>query len=197
MVEVEKREKVLILYSGGADSRLMLEMAKDLGLDIHCLLIDYGQLHLKELVFAREQIRHINCPVQVHEVSLDGLNLESALTGTGEQGVYGDKDKISIWHVPGRNSLFAGIALSVAENNGCSVVWHGADFSDRLHLFPDCYQDYVVAVADMYKFGASYLIRYEAPLMGMTKEVIMGLLNSRGITQDQLHSGYGDITEKE
>lgn len=190
-----KTEKILILYSGGADSRLMLELAMDLKHEIHCLLIDYGQIHKNELEVAKDQLDQVKCGTYWHEVKLDGLELESALTGKGLQGNYGPKDKISIWHVPGRNSMFAGIALSVAENNGCTRVWHGADFSDRLNLFPDCYQDYVVAVNEMYKLGASYPIIYEAPLLGMSKELILGILESRGITQDQLYSGYGDIKE--
>lgn len=182
------KEKVLILYSGGADSRLMLELAYMFEMEPFCLLIDYNQLHKEELTFAKTQLEELQVPMT--NVSLSGLCLDSALTGDGEKGRF---QGVSEWHVPGRNTLFAGIALSVAENLGCSVVWNGADFSDRLNKFIDCYQDYVVAVNDVYKLGASYAIRYETPLAGMTKDMVMGLLKFRGIDRTEIFSGYGEL----
>ena len=191
-------EKVLILYSGGADSRLMLEMAINQNMTIHCLLIDYGQLHKEELTFAVKQLNRLidqGHPITYSRVNVDGLDLNSALTGDGKQGRFGDPDDISIWHVPGRNTMFAGIALSVAENIGCSVVWLGADYSDRLNNFVDCTQEFVVTMNKLYSVATTYPIRFEAPLMGMSKELILTLLKSNGVTEDDLFSGYGEIQE--
>jgi len=187
----EEVRDLLILYSGGADSRLMLEIALRLGRKPHCLLIHYGQLHKEELDFAINQLDKLKVPWQM--VTVQGLLYESALTGSGEQGTFGDKDEISIWHVPGRNTMFAGIALGIAENKRIDEIWHGADFSDRLNLFPDCYQEYVVKVNELFAIAGPKPIKYMAPLAGMTKEMIIGLLKEYEISEHEIFSGYGDI----
>lgn len=191
-MEMKEHElDLLILYSGGADSRLMLEIALRMHRKPYCLLIDYGQLHKEELHFAASQLDKLKVPYQI--VTIGGLLYESGLTGGGEQGTFGDKDQISIWHVPGRNTMFAGIALGVAENKRIEEVWHGADFSDRLNLFPDCYQEYVVKMNELYAIAGPSPVKYMAPLSGMTKEMILGMLEEYGVPKEEVFSGYGDI----
>jgi hypothetical protein len=36
-------------------------------------------------------------------------------------------------------------------------------------------------------------VKYMAPLSGMTKEMILGLLKEYGVSEDEIFSGYGDI----
>jgi 7-cyano-7-deazaguanine synthase len=182
---------LLILYSGGADSRLMLEFALRTHRKPYCLLIDYGQLHKDELQFAATQLGKLSVSYQI--VTVGGLLYESGLTGSGEQGTFGKPDEISIWHVPGRNTMFAGIALGVAENRRIGEVWHGADFSDRLNLFPDCYQEYVVKMNELYSIAGPTPVKYMAPLSGMTKEMILELLKEYGVPENEIFSGYGSI----
>ena len=194
---MENSEKTLILYSGGSDSRLMLELAMIMQRDIHCLMIDYEQLHSIELKAAEKQLaksaRNYNKTLTWSKVKVSGLHLDSALTGDGVRGRFGSEDEISEWHVPGRNTMFAGIALSVAENTGCKTVWLGADFSDRLNMFIDCFQDFVVAMDMLYSYGASYQIKFEAPLMGLSKENVLSLIKGFKLDVDDLFSGYGKL----
>ena len=49
---VMNNDKVVILYSGGTDSTLLVELARSLNKEIFCVLISYNQLHIKELEFA-------------------------------------------------------------------------------------------------------------------------------------------------
>ena len=183
------KEDVLILYSGGADSRLMLEMAKQLKKSIYCVLVDYGQKHKEELKFARDHLVKESISFQI--VSLEGLGIESALTGIGTKSLY---QGVSEWHVPGRNLMFVSIGASIAEMRDIDSIWYGADFSDREHLFPDCYQDWVVPVNEVLKVNGSKALKLHAPLLGMTKEMILETLETvYGITKDQLFSGYGEL----
>jgi len=186
-----KNRDLLILYSGGADSRLMLEFALRTHRKPYCVLIQYGQLINEELNFAVKQLSKLKIPYQT--VQINGLRFESALTGGGEQGTFGSKDEISIWHVPGRNTMFAGIALGVAENMRINEIWHGADFSDRLNLFPDCYQEYAVRMNELFEIAGPSPVKYLTPLAGMTKEIILDLLKEYGVPEDEIYSGYGDI----
>jgi len=183
------KEDVLILYSGGADSRLMLEMAKQLKKSIYCVLIDYGQKHIDELKFAESHLEKNDIDYQV--VSLSGLGIESALTGMGNSSLY---EGVSEWWVPGRNLMFVSIAASIAEMRDIDSIWYGADYSDREALFPDCYQDWVVPVNEVLKVNGSKELKLNAPLLGMTKEMILETLETvYGVTKDQLFSGYGEL----
>jgi len=181
---------VLILYSGGADSRLMIELALQLKKKIKCILINYGQSHLEELEVAKEQLQYLfkegdgNC---WQEVTIKNLMVDSGLTGNFLDGQY---EGVHEKHVPGRNSIFLSIAFSIAEANNIPLIWIGCDYSDRLNLFPDCFQKYIVSFNEMLKHAGPKNIRVEAPLMGMTKEFILELLESNGITKKDLFSGY-------
>jgi len=186
-----KGEDVLILFSGGADSALMLKLATQMNKSVYCLMIDYDQLHRSELDYAKKYLEGRG--IKYQRITVRGLALESGLTGHGEQGTFGSPDKISVWHVPGRNTMFLGLALSIAENLGIPEIWHGADFSDRLNLFPDCYQEYAVRVNKLLEIAGPKPVKYIQPLAGMTKEMILSLLESFGIKKEDLFSGYGTI----
>lgn len=185
------KEDLLILYSGGADSRLMLEMARSLGKSIYCVLIDYGQKHKQELEFAMRQLKENEIGYQI--VSISGLGIESALTGTGTKGSF---EGVSEWHVPGRNLMFVSVAASIAEMREIDTIWYGADYSDREHLFPDCYQDWVMPVNDVLQINGSKPLKLQAPLLGMSKEMILETLETvYDVRENELFSGYGELEE--
>ncbi len=48
---------IVMLYSGGADSMLMLKLAQMARKIPYCVLIDYGQKHIKELEYAKNQLK--------------------------------------------------------------------------------------------------------------------------------------------
>ena len=75
---------VVILFSGGADSVLMVKMAEAFGKIPYCILIDYEQLHIDELRYAQSFLRENEVPFRV--VKLHGLGVQSGLTGRGEKG---------------------------------------------------------------------------------------------------------------
>ena len=179
---------LVILYSGGADSRLMLESCKDLDLNPYCLMIDYGQLIKEELSFAKSHLEEAGIDNQT--VKIEGLNIDSGLTG------YGNKDETGIvneMHVPGRNTMFLSIAYSIAESKGIDLIWLGSDWDDRLNLFPDCYQEYIVAMNNAFKHAGPKSILIQAPLSGLSKVNIMKMLDKRGIGESEIYSGYGDL----
>ena len=182
------KEDLVVLFSGGADSMLLLEMAKEMGRKPYALIMDYEQLHKEEIGFAIEYCMNNRLMYQV--VGIQGLNVNSALTGDGTKGKF---DGVSIWNVPGRNTMFLSVAFSVAENKDIQEIWYGPDYSDREGLFPDCYQDYVYRVNQLFEVAGVKPIKVYAPLMGMTKEMILKLLELKGITKQKMFSGYGNL----
>ena len=182
----EKNYDVLILFSGGADSRLLLEFSLQMNLNPFCVLIDYEQ-KFAELPIAIKQLKQKNIDYQI--VQLHGLDLKSALT-SGDKGLY---ENVSMWNVPSRNLMFISMALSIAESKNIKLILHGADASDRDGLFPDCYQEFFYNLNKFLKFNTDPSIRVEAPLLGFTKEMVLSMLNFIGVKKEELFSGYGDL----
>ena len=180
------KSDVVMLYSGGADSLLMLKLALMAGKSPHCILINYGQKHVDELNFAEDQLSDMNIPYQV--ITIQDLNVDSGLTGDLTEARW---DNVHEMNVPGRNTIFIGLAISVAENMDIDEVWYGPDYSDRINLFPDCYQEYVVKMNELLALQGSKQIKLVAPLLGMSKELILEILeNHFAIGPNQMHSGY-------
>lgn len=185
-------EKVVILYSGGADSRLMLELAKEMKMEIHCLLIDYGQLHIDELKFAKMQLEKVSKTYKNltwSDIKID-LNIDSGLTGNGRKN---KSIVVHEMHTPGRNSIFLSCAFSKAESFNYDTIWIGCDWSDRLNLFPDCYQEYLIKMNEAFKFAGPKPIKIEAPIIGFTKTMVLKLLENYSIEKEEIFSGYGDL----
>lgn len=179
-----EKENLILLFSGGADSTLLLDLAIKLNYHPLCILIDYGQSHIEELNFAKASCIYYQTSFQI--VTLGNLGINSKLTGKPAE-----YKGVSEWHVPSRNLMFISIAASIAENYGIDLIWYGANYEDREHLFPDCYQEWVFSVNELLKRNGSMKITVEAPLLGMSKNTITQLCALHGITNNQIFSGYG------
>lgn len=187
----EKNYDLIILFSGGADSRLMLEFALSMDKNPLCLLINYDQKHNDELSLAKKQLTRLAIDYQT--VKIFGLNLNSALTGDGIRGRFGDN--ISEWHVPGRNTIFASIAFSIAENLGVDEIWLGSDYSDIENNFVDCKQDFILKVNELFKVNGVNPIKFRAPLLGLDKNQVNLFLDYYEVDDEEIFSGYGDLEE--
>lgn len=182
-----KKEKydVLLLLSGGLDSAVLLKMAISNDMNPLCVLVDYGQKHIAELEFAGKLC--IDHHVDMERISIGNLDVSSKLTD-GNAKYLG----VSEWHVPARNMIFVGLAASIAESQGIPLIWYGANYEDREHLFPDCYQEWVYAMNKVLAINGSMKIRLEAPLLGMEKDTIIKLAQQYEVDIKQIFSGYGE-----
>jgi len=177
---------MILLYSGGLDSTLLLEMALQSGHVPYCLLFDYQQSHVEELEFAKRFLKKKQIPYSIISLPLPGV--ESALTGKGRKSLYQD---VSEWYVPARNLIFVAIAASIAESKNVSLIWYGANYEDRINLFPDCYQEWIFQMNEILKNNGSRPIKLEAPLLGMSKDTIVSLAqNIFQIDSKEVFSGY-------
>lgn len=183
---MEKGKSILILFSGGYDSTLLVLMAIKMGYKVQCILFDYGQTHIKELEIA---IRF--CKEHKISYSCIILNFEVESKLTSGQTRYED---VSEWHVPSRNLIFLSHVASIAEQEGINLIWYGANYGDREALFPDCYQEWVFQLNELLAINGSIKITVEAPLLGMTKETIITFGESNfKLKKEQTFSGYGEV----
>lgn len=185
------KDKVLVLFSGGADSVLLIELAERLYPNPpFALMIDYNQFHKEELNKAKEYLKTKLVSNKV--VNISNLDIDSALTGKGTKGLY---KNVSQYYIPGRNSIFLSIAFSVAESMGIDKIWIGCDWSDRQGEFPDCSQEFIYKLNDLFKISGSYPISVEAPLLGFSKELVLSLLDKFfNVDMTSIYSGYGEHT---
>ena len=184
-----KKPEVLILFSGGADSVLMLKTAQSLNKSSYCLLIDYGQLHKQELFVAKEYLRKNEIQHQI--IELKHFNVGSGLTKNGKPGMY---EGVHPMYVPSRNLIFVSLAVSYAEAGNIPEVWYGADESDYYNEFPDCKQEWVGRVNKVLEINGSRKVKLSAPLEGLSKENVLGILhNVYNVKDEEIFSGYGDL----
>lgn len=181
------KENLVILFSGGADSVLLMEMAKSMGKIPMAVIINYEQLIREELNVAQKYC--MNKKIKYELIKLEGYNVKSGLT-SGDKGIY---EGVSEMNVPFRNSIFITLAAGIAESNSINEIWFGADFSDREHLFPDCYQEFVFRMNNLLEIAGVKPIKLYAPLLGFTKEHVLSMLKYYNVNVKDIYSGYGEF----
>jgi len=136
----------IALLSGGLDSATAAALALESGYRVIGLSFDYGQRHRRELQAAAAVARHLG--LQEHRVlpvdlaAWGGSSLTDASQALPVDGV--QPDGIPSTYVPGRNTVFIALALSLAEASGAARLVLGVNAVDYSG-YPDCRPDYLEA----------------------------------------------------
>ncbi len=154
---IVKERGAVVLLSGGIDSTVCAYLAKrDIGEEgkLHALSFEYGQLHRKELLLARDLGAKLEVDshplIKVLGMELFGSSLVGRGTVTERLAVmkeaYAKEEEVipSTW-VPQRNSLFLALAFAYAETVGVSSVYIGVNSMDYSG-YPDCRPDFILAM---------------------------------------------------
>ena len=189
-------KKAVVLLSGGLDSATTAAIALSEGYEAIALSFRYGQRHEKELQAAAEIVSALN--IQQHHI-ID-VNLSqwggSSLTDTAmeipQEGV--EPDIIPSTYVPGRNTVFIAIALSLAEAKGAAAIYLGINAVDYSG-YPDCRPEYLDAYQKLASLSSKTAIEGNAieliaPLVKDTKVDIVKRALSLGIPIEQTWSCY-------
>jgi len=180
--------KLVLSFSGGMDSSVLLAMAADKGYrDIHLLSFDYGQRHKRELKCIKLQTNSIKKrykkgkPVNITTKTLNvsyikSIATKSSLTNTDIDNpkikeMAGDAQPVS--YVPFRNTMFLSIACAYAESNDCDTVWYGAAQADSLAGYWDSSIEYINNINNLISLNRKTKIKVEAPLIDMSKKDIV------------------------
>ena len=134
----------IALLSGGLDSATAVGLAIEKGQKVIGLSFDYGQRHKRELQAAKAIASHFN----LSEHHIININLSkwggSSLTDL-EQSVHSKgviEGVIPNTYVPGRNTVFIAIGLSLAEAKQANQLVLGINAMDYSG-YPDCRPDYL------------------------------------------------------
>ena len=178
-------KKIVLCFSGGCDSSVLLFMAADRGYDeIHTVTFDYGQRHRKEMQCVplqkwnlQERYPNVKFTNKVLDVSyLKEISPTSSLTKTDIDNpdiskIAGDAQPVS--YVPFRNQMFLTICCAYAESLGAEEVWYGAAQVDSLAGYWDGSQEFVDNVNQLVSLNRQHRIRVGAPLLSMSKAEII------------------------
>jgi 7-cyano-7-deazaguanine synthase len=196
---LSKKNKAIVLSSGGLDSTTAMAMAKEEGYEIYSLSFRYGQRHALELEAAQRVAKalgakeHLVMDIDLARIGGSALtdDLDVPKARTDEE----IKKGIPVTYVPGRNTIFLSYALAWAEVVGASDIFLGVNAIDYSG-YPDCRPEYIKAFEHLAnlatKAGAEGLtpIRIRAPLMRMTKAEIIRKGVKLGVDYGMTHSCY-------
>ena len=193
--------KTVALLSGGLDSATAAAIAKEKGNKVIGLSFDYGQRHRRELIAAKEIAKHLDLiEHQIINVNLGawgGSSLTDLKQNLHTKGV--NKDVIPNTYVPGRNTVFIAIALSLAEARGANQIVLGINAMDYSG-YPDCRPDYLEAFQKLANLSSKTALEKKeiqlwAPLIHWKKIKIIKEALRLGIPISNTWSCYNDKKE--
>ncbi|CAN1210515.1 7-cyano-7-deazaguanine synthase QueC [Tumidithrix helvetica PCC 7403] len=158
------KTKVVVLLSGGLDSATAAAQAIADGYQPIALSFRYGQKHERELMAAVQIAKHLG--IQEHfTVNIDmaqwgGSALTDRAIGVPTEGTL--PDVIPVTYVPGRNTVFLAIALSLAEAKGAEAIYLGINAVDYSG-YPDCRPEYLEAYQKLANLSSKVGIEGKAP----------------------------------
>lgn len=170
-------KKVVVLLSGGMDSTTLLYHHYKAGDEVRALSIDYGQRHLRELMFAAGNARRLRVPYA--HVGLS--ELRNVLPGSSQtdfrvavpEGKY-DEESMKQTVVPNRNMILLAIAIGHAVAHKMDFVSYAAHAGDHA-IYPDCRPEFADIINTAAQKCDWHPVQLHRPFIALTKSQIVAL----------------------
>jgi 7-cyano-7-deazaguanine synthase len=157
-------KKAVVLLSGGLDSATSAAQAIADGYEVIALSFRYGQKHSRELEAAKNIADHLGITAQfLMDVNLSqwgGSSLTDNAQEIPKDGV--QDDGIPSTYVPGRNTVFLALALSLAEAKDAEAIYLGINAVDYSG-YPDCRPEYLAAYQKLADLSSKVGVEGHAP----------------------------------
>ncbi|AFY39458.1 preQ(0) biosynthesis protein QueC [[Leptolyngbya] sp. PCC 7376] len=157
-------QKAVVLLSGGLDSATSAAQAIADGFEVIALSFRYGQKHSRELEAAKQIAIQLGITEHfVMDVNLSqwgGSSLTDSTQEIPKDGV--QTDMIPSTYVPGRNTVFLALALSLAEAKEAEAIYLGINAVDYSG-YPDCRPEYLEAYQTLANLSSKAGIEGHAP----------------------------------
>ena len=154
----------IALLSGGIDSATAAAIARAEGYQVIALSFRYGQRHERELAAAAKIARALDIDehytVDINLAQWGGSSLTDTSLSLPQEGV--QPDIIPSTYVPGRNTVFIAISLSLAEAKGAEAIYLGINAVDYSG-YPDCRPQYLAAYQNLANLSSKAALQGNAP----------------------------------
>ncbi len=168
---MNKKEKCVVVLSGGPDSAVVAYWAKKEGYEVYPITFNYGQIAVKETACAQKIAESLGAKTKIVDLSAlkevfgdvtSLCNTNIPLTSEFSQPII----------VPFRNAIFLSVAVSYAVSVGAQKIFYGAHGSDE-PFYPDCRREFYEAFEKAARLGTGEDISVEAPFSGKRKSEVI------------------------
>jgi len=166
---------IVTLVSGGIDSTLMSLMAKEEGLTLFPLFVDYGQLAADKEWEACIRLHEKYGLPSVTRMDLSGFG-RTIPSGITDRRLRINEDAF----LPGRNLLFVLAGAAHAFKVQADSVALGF-LNPAHHLFPDQTKEFIQAAEAVIETAMGKRIRILTPLIEMSKSDVLAMAHARGL----------------
>lgn len=189
-------KKAIVLLSGGLDSATCAAIALQNGYEAIALSFNYGQRHDKELKAAKKIAELLGIKehyfIDINLAQWGGSSLTDKQINIPQDGI--NPHIIPSTYVPGRNTVFLAIALSLAEAKQAEAIYLGINAVDYSG-YPDCRPEYLSAYQQLANLSSKIGIEGKAPqliapLVNDSKVDIVKRAVSLGVPIDETWSCY-------
>lgn len=139
-----KKEKVVLILSGGMDSTTLLYDLIEQGYEVYAISFDYRQKHRKELQMAIQTCHKLGIHHRIVDLGILNELAPSALTRDDwevPEGMY-DDENMKQTVVPNRNMILISLATAYTINLKATKLFYGAHAGDH-EIYPDCRKEFV------------------------------------------------------
>ncbi len=200
---MDKRQKALLMFSGGQDSATCLAWALEQYDYVETVGFHYEQRHAIEMecrMTVLEKMRSLRPEWEAKLgqdkiIDLAALGAISDTSLTRDVEIIHNEQGLPSTFVPGRNLIFLNFAAALAYRRGITTLIGGmcqADFSG----YPDCRIDTLNAQMQAISLGMDRAFTLETPLMNLSKAGAWSLAQELGgeafveLILEQTHSCY-------
>jgi 7-cyano-7-deazaguanine synthase len=173
-----KKEKAIVVFSGGQDSTTCLFWALKQFDEVEAVTFDYNQRHRLEIEVATSIAKELGVPHTVLDMSLLNQLAPNALTRS-DIAIEQKEGQLPSTFVDGRNLLFLSFAAVLAKQKGARHLVTGVcetDFSG----YPDCRDIFIKSLNVTLNLAMDYQFVIHTPLMWLTKAQTWKLADELG-----------------
>jgi 7-cyano-7-deazaguanine synthase len=199
-----KKNKAIVLSSGGLDSTTAMAIARQEGYEIFSLSFRYGQRHARELEAAHSVAKTLGAKehlvIDIDLAKIGGSALTDDIDVPKTRTKREMEKEIPVTYVPARNTIFLSCALAWAEILGASDIFIGVNVIDYSG-YPDCRPEYIEAFEHLANLATKAAvegktqIKIRTPLIHMTKAEIIQKGTELGVDYRITHSCYDPSAE--
>lgn len=163
--------KIILIYSGGLDSTVLLYQLLAEGHTVYTLSVNYGQRHSKELISSAEITKELRVQHEVADLrAISHLLAGSSLTSSNiavPEGHYAE-DNMKATVVPNRNMILLALAAGWAISQKADAVAYAAHSGDHA-IYPDCRTEFADAMRHAIGLADWHKVDLIRPFVEMTK----------------------------